>query len=92
MLLMRWLNMKSIIKQVANDYNVNAKALKRYVKESELKPKEASRLQVLQVLYINCTNLFYCRESFDVEGVEFQDFNLIVNLIDEMDALKEIEL
>ena len=32
--------MKSIIKQVANDYNVNPKALKRYVKESELKPKE----------------------------------------------------
>jgi hypothetical protein len=84
--------MKSIIKQVANDYTVNPKALKRYVKESQLKPKEASRLQVLQVLYINCTNLFYCRESDCTDGVEFQDFNLLVNLIDEMDALKEIEL
>ncbi len=77
------------IKQIAQDYNINPKALKRYVKESGLKPKQASRLQVLEVVYINCTELFYCRSGEIVETVEYLNHSLVRKLIQEMGDLKK---
>ena len=50
--------MKSLlIKQISQDYSINPKALKRFVKESGLKPKKASRLQVLEVLLFYSSDL-----------------------------------
>ena len=46
------------IKQIAQDYNINPKALKRFVKESELKPKQVTQLQVLEVLLLHTPTTF----------------------------------
>lgn len=79
----------NIIKQIAQDYNINPKALKRFVKESGLKPKQASRLQVLEVIYINAPDLFYCRADEDTGTVEYLDINLNIKLCYELKALRE---
>lgn len=79
------------IKQVAQDYNINSKSLKRYVKESGLKPKQASRLQVLEVVYINCTDLLYCRADEDTGRVEYLDLNLNIKICYELKVLRDIK-
>ena len=79
--------MKSLlIKQISQDYNINPKALKRFVKDSGLKPKKASRLQVLEVLLFNSSDLFYCRN--DGFAIEYLDISLIMKLINEIEDLK----
>ena len=79
--------MKSLlIKQISQDYNINPKALKRFVKDSGLKPKKASRLQVLEVLLFNSSDLFYCRN--DGFAIEYLDIGLIVKLMKEIEDLK----
>jgi len=81
--------MAPIIKEVAADYNINPKALKRYVKESGIKPKQATRLQVLEVVYINCPDLMYCREA-EIKGiVEYLDIDLSIELCNELKAFRE---
>ncbi|MEV9615763.1 hypothetical protein [Aliarcobacter butzleri] len=74
------------IKQIAQDYNINPRALKRYVKESGLKPKEALRFQVLEVLLFNSSDLFYCRA--DDFAIEYLDFSLVMKLIKEIEDIK----
>jgi membrane-bound ClpP family serine protease len=80
--------MKNVIKEVAKDYNINPKALKRYVKKSGIKPKEDIRLQVLEVIYINCPELFYCRADEDKGTVEYLDINLNIKLCNELKELR----
>lgn len=82
----------SLIKQITQDYNVNPKALKRFVKESGLKPKQASRLQVLEVVYINCSDLFYCRADENKGMVQYLDINLNIKLCYEFKEIREVEL
>ena len=77
------------IKLIARDYNINPKALKRFVKEYGLKPKQATRLQVLEVVYINCPDLFYCRADEYTGAVEYLDINLNIKLCYELKALRE---
>ena len=74
------------IKQIAQDYNINPKALKRFVKESELQPKQATRLQVLEVLLFNSSDLFYCRD--DGFAIEYLDLSLVMKLIKEIEDIK----
>lgn len=74
------------INQIARDYNVNPKALKRYVKESGLKPKQATQLQVLEILLFNSSDLFYCRA--DDFAIEYLDISLIIKLIKEIEDIK----
>lgn len=81
--------MNITLKQIAEDYNINPKALKRYVKATGLKPKRASRLQMLEVLYINVTDLFYCRADEDKGTVEYLDTNLNIKLCYELKALRD---
>ena len=82
--------MKSLlIKQISQDYNINPKALKRFVKDSGLEPKKASRLQVLEVLYTNAPDLFYCRSGEIVGTVEYLNQSLVRKLIQEMGDLKK---
>ena len=76
------------IKQIAQDYNINPKALKRFVKESELKPKQVTQLQVLEVLLFNSSDLFYCRD--DGFAIEYLDISLIVKLMKEIEDLKVV--
>lgn len=78
-----------LIKNIALDYNVNPKALKRFVKVSGIKPKQATRLQVLEVVYLNCTDLFYCRADENTGTVEYLDINLNIKLCYELKALRE---
>jgi membrane-bound ClpP family serine protease len=80
--------MKNVIKEVAKDYNLNPKALKYYVKENDIKPRAATRLQVLEVVYIYCPELFYSR--FDVESgtVDYLDINLNKKLCYELRELR----
>ena len=81
--------MKSLlIKQISQDYNINPKALKRFVKDSWLKPKKALRLQVLEVLLFNSSDLFYCRN--DGFAIEYLDISLIVKLMKEIEDLKVV--
>jgi membrane-bound ClpP family serine protease len=84
--------MKNVIKEVAKDYNLNPKALKHYVKESKIKPKAATRLQVLEVIYINCPDLFYCRADEDKGTVEYLDINLNIKLCYELRELRGASL
>lgn len=76
------------IKQIANHYHVAPRALKRHVKESGLSPKKASRLEILEVLYINAPDLFFTRETEKGE-VEYLDVNIGINLCFEMKAIRE---
>ncbi len=80
------------INQIARDYNVNPNALKRFVKESGLKPKQASRLEILEVLYVNAPNLLYCRADEETATVEYLDINLNIKLCYELKELREVEL
>ena len=81
--------MKSfLIKQISHDYNINPKALKRFVKDSGLEPKKASRLQVLEVLLFYSSDLFYCRN--DGFAIEYLDISLIMKLIKETEDLKVV--
>ena len=81
--------MKSLlIKQISQDYNINPKALKRFVRDSGLKPKKASRLQVLEVLLFYSSDLFYCRA--DDFAIEYLDISLIMKLIKEIEDLKVV--
>ena len=81
--------MKSLlIKQISRDYNINSKALKSFVRDSGLKPKKASRLQVLEVLLFNSSDLFYCR--YDDFAIEYLDISLIMKLIKEIEDLKVV--
>ena len=81
--------MKSLlIKQISQDYNINPKALKSFVRDSGLKPKKASRLQVLEVLLFNSSDLFYCRN--DGFAIEYLDISLIMKLINEIEDLKVV--
>ena len=81
--------MKSLlIKQISQDYNINPKALKSFVRDSGLKPKKASRLQVLEVLLFYSSDLFYCRN--DGFAIEYLDISLIMKLIKETEDLKVV--
>ena len=81
--------MKSLlIKQISQDYNINPKALKRFVKDSGLEPKKASRLQVLEVLLFYSSDLFYCRN--DGFEIEYLDISFIIKLIKEIEDLKVV--
>ena len=81
--------MKSLlIKQISQDYNINPKALKSFVRDSGLEPKKASRLQVLEVLLFNSSDLFYCRN--DGFAIEYLDISLIVKLMKEIEDLKVV--
>ena len=81
--------MKSLlIKQISHDYNINPKALKSFARDSGLKPKKASRLQVLEVLLFNSSDLFYCRN--DGFAIEYLDISLIVKLMKEIEDLKVV--
>ena len=81
--------MKSLlIKQISQDYNINPKALKRFVKDSGIKPKQATRLQALEVLLFNSSDLFYCRA--DDFAIEYLDISLIMKLIKEIEDLKVV--
>lgn len=75
--------MKNVIKKIAQDYNVNAVALKQHIKESGLKPKSVSKVEVLEILYINAPDLFYCRED-ENGAVEYLDPSLNKKLCYEM--------
>ena len=79
--------MKSLlIKQISQDYNINPKALKRFVKDSGIKPKQATRLQALEVLLFNSSDLFYCRA--DDFAIEYLDLSLVIKLIKEIEDIK----
>ena len=81
--------MKSLlIKQISQDYNINPKALKRFVRDSGLEPKKASRLQVLEVLLFYSSDLFYCRA--DDFAIEYLDISLVMKLIKEIEDLKVV--
>jgi len=67
---MRWLNMRAY-KELSHKYDINPKALKRELKNSGYKPKEATHAQVLEVIYLNAPSLMYCRESDIEETVEY---------------------
>lgn len=81
--------MNTVLNQIAEDYNINPRALKRYVKDGGVKPKKASRLQILEVLYINAPDLLYCRADEEKGTVEYLDINLNVKLCYELKALRE---
>ncbi len=86
---MRWLNMRAY-KELSHKYNINTKALKRELKNSGYKPKEATHAQVLEVIYINAPSLMYCR-SDETEGtVEYLDTDLYIKLVVDLKEYREV--
>lgn len=83
--------MKNLIKEIATKYNVNYKALKFFVKLNGIKPKQVTKLLILEILYENCINLFYSRLVENSIMVEFLDIDSIHALILEIEALKEVK-
>lgn len=70
-----------IYKELAHKYDINPQALKRELKNSGYKPKEATHAQVLEVIYINAPSLMYCRAN-DIEGtVEYLNTEVFVSLV-----------
>jgi len=67
-------------KELSLRYKINPKALKRELINSGYKPKQATPLQVLEVIYINAPTLMYCRAD-EVEGaVEYLNTDLFITL------------
>ena len=81
----------NIIKQIALDYNLNTKALKYYIKEKGLKQKQSTRLQILEIIYINAPELFYCRADEEKGTVEYLDINLNIKLCYEIKLLRKLD-
>lgn len=75
---------KSELKETAIRYGVNPLALKRTLKADGIDRKTATKKDVLDCIYIHCTELMYCRQS-DYEGVvEYLDTITAQMLIDDM--------
>jgi len=86
---MKLLNMKAY-KELSNKYNINTKALKRELLNSGYKPKKATSLQVLEVIYINAPTLMYCRaDEFD-STVEYLDVDLYTTLALDLKKFREV--
>lgn len=67
-------------KELSHKYDINPKALKRELKNSGYKPKEATHAQVLEVIYINAPTLLYCRAD-EIEGtVEYLNTEAYISL------------
>ena len=76
-------------KELSIKYDINAKALKRELKNSGYKPKQATPLQVLEVIYINAPTLLYCRAD-EVEGtVEYFHRELVAKLVKDLSEHRE---
>jgi hypothetical protein len=86
----------SILEDVAYEYNINPKALrgyaKEYFKETGLKLKDASRLQLLEVVFINAPDLMYCRADEIKDTVEYLNHSINKKLVLELKELREVAL
>ena len=73
-----------VYKKLSNKYNINQKALKRELTKSGYKPKEATHLQVLEVIFIYAPDLMYCRID-EIEGtVEYLDKDITMILTNDL--------
>lgn len=86
-------NMNEIIESVAKDYSINPRALERHIradfKEDGILIEDITRLEVLEVLYINAPSLFYTREDEIADTVEYLEIALSKKLILEMNSLRD---
>lgn len=82
--------MKSLSKKVAKKYKIDHKVLKYFIKEEGINKKQITRLQLLEILYINCTDLFYTRIDKNSNIVEFLNKDIMKILISEINELKDI--
>lgn len=75
---------KSELNEIAIRYGVNPLALKRTLKTDGINRKTATKKEVLDCIYIHCSELMYCRQS-DYEGVvEYLDTITAQMLINDM--------
>ena len=80
---------KKQLKKIAKEYNVNYGALKLALKEDGHDLKKINRIDVLETLTINCSDLFYCRAD-DIKGiVEYLDHSFLIKLTSEYSDLRE---
>lgn len=70
----------SAYKELSIRYEINPKALKRELVNSGYKPKQATPLQVLEVIYINAPTLMYCRADAMNGTVEYLNTDLFITL------------
>ncbi|MDQ7068746.1 MAG: hypothetical protein Q9M40_12660 [Sulfurimonas sp.] len=77
-------------KELSQKYNINTKALKRELINSGYKPKQATPLQVLEVIYINAPILMYCRADETEGTVEYLDTDLFIKLIYDLREYREV--
>ena len=81
--------MSKLIRKIANDYKINPKALKRYVKEDTGKKiKKLSKIEILEVVFVNAPDLFYCRADEEKGIVEYLDIDLTKKLCKELKELR----
>ena len=78
-------------KELSHKYNINTKALKRELIYSGYKPKQATHLQVLEVIYINAPTLMYCRADKFEGTVEYLDLNLYTTLALDLKKFREVQ-
>jgi hypothetical protein len=77
-------------KELSHKYDINPKALKRELKNSGYKPKEATPAQVLEVIYINAPTLLYCRADAIEGTVEYLNTDLYINLVVDLKEYREV--
>jgi len=75
--------------QLCNYYDVNTRAVQECLNKESLKRKTATTIQVLDVMYLYCTELFYCRSIGD-GTVEYLDPKMIMELVTHSTTLREV--
>jgi hypothetical protein len=75
---------KAELNEIAIKYGVNPLALKQTLKTDGIDRKTVTLKEVLECIYIHCSELMYCRQS-DYEGVvEYLDTITAQMLINDM--------
>jgi len=73
---------------LCKQYGANPRAVNDYLKTDGKSRKKATELEILDCMYVYCTDLFYCRN--DGNGtVEYLDFEKVRNLVDDASKLRE---
>ena len=80
---------KKEFKSLCTSYGAVPEAVEEYLVKDGLTRKEAIPLDVLDAMFVYCTDLFYCRSIGD-SGVEYLDNKLVVALVKDASALREI--
>lgn len=80
------------LNKIAKKYGVNVDALKRHIIKDGYLLDTVTKYKVLKTIFLNGSNLLYCRESEIESGmVEYENTELAFSIIDDMEISKIAE-